>query len=125
MKNLPARKTWACGADILWSGFVGYFCCKSFSSDWVFRLFFCFFCAGLTNVHSSNALGLSINPLMEIDKLEQNEEAKTATKIVNVVSVASIKQAAVLARQLQMKIYSEFWRDFGDQRSTDQPFSVT
>lgn len=26
MKNLPARKTWACGADILWSGFVGYFC---------------------------------------------------------------------------------------------------
>ena len=25
MKNLPARKTWACGADILWSGFVGYF----------------------------------------------------------------------------------------------------
>ena len=31
----------------------------------------------------------------------------------------SLKQAAIFARQLQMKIYSNFWRDFGDQRSTD------
>ena len=30
MKNLPARKTWACGVDILWSGFVGYFCLEHF-----------------------------------------------------------------------------------------------
>ena len=56
---------------------------------------------------------------MEIDKLKQNDEAITATKIVNVVLVTSMKQAAILSRQLQMKIYSEFWRDFGDQRSTD------
>ena len=28
-------------------------------------------------------------------------------------------QATILKRQLQMKIYSEFWRDFDDQRSTD------
>ena len=56
---------------------------------------------------------------MEIDKLKQNEEAITATKTVNVVLVTSMKQAAILSRQLQMKIYSEFWRDFGHQRSTD------
>ena len=31
----------------------------------------------------------------------------------------SLKQAAIFARQLQMKIYSNFWRDFGGQRSTD------
>ena len=56
---------------------------------------------------------------MEIDKLEQNEEAITATKIVYVVLVTSMKQTAILSRQLQMKIYSEFWRDFGDQMSID------
>ena len=43
--------------------------------------------AGLTDAHSpNNPLGLSIDHV-EIDKLEQNEEAKAATKIVNAVSV--------------------------------------
>ena len=44
------------------------------------------------DAHSPNALGLSISHLsMEIDKLEQNEEAVTATKLLNVVSVTSMK----------------------------------
>jgi len=36
-----------------------------------------------------------------------------------------LKQAAISARQLKRKINSEFWRDFGDQKSKDSSPSRT